>query len=163
MLSCSSFSSDRKIEPLFESFHTSVACPSDKTNIKTKLNIEQSWSDIDEGKPKFSDGNLYRCYFVHQKSHIHWRGIEPGSPRGEAWFMARGLWRLKLIDVAHKALVLTSKKTQFASIKGTKQWVQYRKIMDFVLRLIWNIQTNNVSKTDFVALSLVVGMVTTRV
>jgi hypothetical protein len=36
------------------------------------------WNDIDRGKPKNSEKNLYQCHFVYHKSH--W--IDPGR-RGE--------------------------------------------------------------------------------
>jgi hypothetical protein len=37
--------------PLFEVSRASPACPSDKSSIKTKTNMEHLWIDTDRGKP----------------------------------------------------------------------------------------------------------------
>jgi hypothetical protein len=48
------------------------------------LVMEQWWSEIDRGRPKYSEENLSQCHFVHQKSHMDSAGIETVSPRREA-------------------------------------------------------------------------------
>jgi hypothetical protein len=44
---------------------------------------ERRWNDIDRGKPKKSEKNLSQCHFIKHKSHMDWRGREPGNPRWE--------------------------------------------------------------------------------
>ena len=39
------------------------------------LVIEHWWNEIDRGKPKYSEKNLYQCNFVYHKSHMGWPGI----------------------------------------------------------------------------------------
>jgi len=37
-----------------------------------------------QGRPKFSEENLFHCHFVHQEFHVHCPGIEPGFTWWEA-------------------------------------------------------------------------------
>ena len=45
------------------------------------MSREKKWNDIDRGKAKYSERNLYQCHFVHYKSHNDWPGIESRAPR----------------------------------------------------------------------------------
>jgi hypothetical protein len=44
---------------------------------------ERRWNDIDRGNPKKSEKNLSQSHFIKHKSHMDWRGGEPGNPRWE--------------------------------------------------------------------------------
>jgi hypothetical protein len=44
---------------------------------------ESRWNDIDRGKPKNSEKNLFHCHFVDHKSHMDSSGRELGPPRLE--------------------------------------------------------------------------------
>jgi len=46
--------------------------------------MERWWNDTDSVNPKCWVRNLSQCHCFHQKSHRHWSGIEPETPRWEA-------------------------------------------------------------------------------
>jgi hypothetical protein len=46
--------------------------------------MEHRWNEIDGGKPKYLDKNLFQCHFDHHKSHVDRPGIDPEPPRWEA-------------------------------------------------------------------------------
>jgi hypothetical protein len=48
------------------------------------MNVEQSveWELV--GETEVLRENLPQFYFVHQKSHMTWPGLEPGPPQWEA-------------------------------------------------------------------------------
>jgi hypothetical protein len=48
------------------------------------VNMEQRWNDIDRGKPKDTEKNLFSCHFIHNKSHMDWPGRDPGPLKWEA-------------------------------------------------------------------------------
>jgi hypothetical protein len=47
------------------------------------MSMEQQWNYTDRGKPKYSERNLFRCYFVLNKAKMDWSGIKLGPPRRE--------------------------------------------------------------------------------
>ena len=48
----------------------SPACPSGKSNMKMKMNMEHCWNVTDRGRPKYWEKNLSQFQFVHYKSHL---------------------------------------------------------------------------------------------
>ena len=67
--------------------------------------MKHRWNEIDRGKPKNSEKNLFQCHFVYHKSHMDRPGIEPGPPRWE--FMAvtktdNYLWKIDLCLILTK-------------------------------------------------------------
>jgi len=61
---------------LFKGFHSSPACPSDKSSLKLTMSIEQWWKDTDRGKPKYWENNVSRCHCVQLQ--LDWLGSNPG-------------------------------------------------------------------------------------
>jgi hypothetical protein len=53
------------------------AWPSDKGSIKKKTNKNHWWNDTDRGEKKYSENILSQWHFVHLKSHMDCRKIEP--------------------------------------------------------------------------------------
>jgi len=53
--------------PLFEVSQATPACPSDKSNIKVELSMDQWWNDTDRGKLEYSEEYLTQCQFAHHK------------------------------------------------------------------------------------------------
>jgi hypothetical protein len=43
--------------------------------------MEYRWNEIDWGKPKYSEKNLFQCHFVHHKYHPGLRGEGPTTNR----------------------------------------------------------------------------------
>jgi hypothetical protein len=48
------------------------------------VNVEQSVEWELAGEIEVLGENLPQCHFVHHKSHMTWRELEPGPPRWEA-------------------------------------------------------------------------------
>ena len=48
------------------------------------MTIEHWWNNSAEIKLKFSKINVFIDYFVHQKFHVEWPGIEAGAWRSQA-------------------------------------------------------------------------------
>jgi len=46
-----------------------------------QMNEEYLWNDADNVKAKYSEKNLNHRHFVHPKSNVDWRGIEPDPPQ----------------------------------------------------------------------------------
>jgi hypothetical protein len=45
------------------------------------MSMEPRWNDIDKGKLKNSEKNLFQCHFVHHKSQMDSSGHYPGERR----------------------------------------------------------------------------------
>ena len=43
------------------------------------MSTEHGWND-DKGTAKYSEKNMFQCYFVHHKSHMYWPVTEPMFP-----------------------------------------------------------------------------------
>jgi hypothetical protein len=48
------------------------------------MNVEQSVEWESAGESEVLGENLPQCHFVHHKSDMTWRGLEPGPARWEA-------------------------------------------------------------------------------
>jgi hypothetical protein len=40
--------------------------------------IRHRWNDSEGAKPKYTEKDLSQFYFVQQKSHMDWHGVESG-------------------------------------------------------------------------------------
>jgi len=48
-----------------------------KGQYEVDMIMEHWYNDSSRGRLRYSEKNLAHCHFVHPKSHISWRGIEP--------------------------------------------------------------------------------------
>jgi hypothetical protein len=83
-------------------------------------------NETDRGKPKYSGKNLSHCHFFQHKSHVDWRGIEPGPPRWRPlfafheeffFFHVQRVWFLKVTLYKWLFLLCMFHFTTFARIK----------------------------------------------
>ena len=53
--------------PLFAVSQATPTCPSNKSNIKVKLSMDQWWNGTDRGQLEYSQEYLTQCHFAHHK------------------------------------------------------------------------------------------------
>jgi hypothetical protein len=70
--------------PLFEVPQATPACPSNKSNIKVKLSMDQWWNDTERGKLEYSEEYLIQCHFAHHKpdQEVFWERTRASAAKG---------------------------------------------------------------------------------
>jgi hypothetical protein len=65
---------------LFEACQGLPSCPSDKSHVKMKMNVED-WGILPSAKIEIFAEKPVPVSFIHNKSHMDWHEIETGHPR----------------------------------------------------------------------------------
>ena len=119
--------------PVFEVSQPTPACPSDKSNIKVELSMDQWWNDTDRGNLEYSEEYLTQCHFAHHKldQEVFWDWTWASAAKG--WHIAKcRLW-------PHVE----------QSCNVQRGWPEHLllcgKSLPFVIRSTWNTETHRVS------------------
>lgn len=113
----------RKSIAVFKGSQVLPVCPT-KDVIKTKLNTEHWWNDVDGEASKYSAKNLFQCQFVHFKPHRDCSGIKRGYPQWEAGDNPAVPWnnlylKFKFLPHTKRAGIVTRLRV---GISGFESW-----------------------------------------